>query len=396
MARTSGEHAERQDASQTGAGPQDAGRVLLLNAAVRHGIVALRSLGRRGVEVTVEDSGRIDGASASKYAAGSVALPPPDETTAFVDAVAAELDRRDYDAVIALHPGTIEVLVDAADRLEPHAGLPFPSADVLRAGTDKTVAIDVARRAGVPHPATLAADEVDLDHDLGRVRSELGYPVVVKPRRGSEGRGVEVCRSPGALQQVVPAMREQYGPLLLQEWIPDGGECSAGLLYDLESEPRAAMVERKLRRRSATGPPTRRESVAEPVAVEHGERILTALDWRGVASVDFRRDPRDGRLKFLEINPHLWSSVGLAIRAGIDVPYLLYRIAVAGSCEPHFTYETGVCSRWLFGDLLGVVEGRGRALREVLTDGCRNFDVVSRDDPLSAVGYVVDGVRSRV
>jgi predicted ATP-grasp superfamily ATP-dependent carboligase len=67
--------------------------------------------------------------------------------------------------------------------------------------------------------------------------------------------------------------------------------------------------------------------------------------------VEFKCDNRDGIPKLLEINGRFWGSLQLAVDAGIDFPYLLYRLAVDGDVEPEFTYEEGVCVRWWLGDL---------------------------------------------
>ncbi len=92
--------------------------------------------------------------------------------------------------------------------------------------------------------------------------------------------------------------------------------------------------------------------------------------------VEFKHDARDGTPKLLEINGRFWGSLQLAVDAGIDFPYLLYRLAVDGDVEPAFSYETGVRLRWWFGDLDwlllrlragGPVGGRLKAIREFLS-----------------------------
>jgi predicted ATP-grasp superfamily ATP-dependent carboligase len=37
------------------------------------------------------------------------------------------------------------------------------------------------------------------------------------------------------------------------------------------------------------------------------------------------RDPKDGKYKLIEINPRPWGWHTLAIAAGVDLPYMLYR-----------------------------------------------------------------------
>ena len=55
-----------------------------------------------------------------------------------------------------------------------------------------------------------------------------------------------------------------------------------------------------------------------------GLRFLAALGYRGLSQVEFKRDPRDGRYKLMEINPRLYQWHGLAAACGVDLPRLAY------------------------------------------------------------------------
>ena len=77
------------------------------------------------------------------------------------------------------------------------------------------------------------------------------------------------------------------------------------------------------------------------------------MNWYGVAMVEYRQDPRDGRCKIMEINPRFWGSLPLSIAAGVDFPYLLYRMVMDGDVSPVTDYPQGVRCRWLLpGDIL--------------------------------------------
>lgn len=66
------------------------------------------------------------------------------------------------------------------------------------------------------------------------------------------------------------------------------------------------------------GASTHRKSIVpSPDALAFTERLLSALHWHGVAVAEFSRI-RTGNFELMEINPRLWSSVALAISAGVD------------------------------------------------------------------------------
>lgn len=86
---------------------------------------------------------------------------------------------------------------------------PYPSVAVL---SNKLIAVAALKRAGLPVPETWIASEGSKLAPL----LEAG-PLILKPHRGSRGRGVRVVRQPGELSLTtdVPVLAQRYHP-------PDG------------------------------------------------------------------------------------------------------------------------------------------------------------------------------
>lgn len=372
------------------------GRVLVLNATARHSLVAIRSLGQRGLSVTAGCSSRWSAGGLSRHADRRFTHPAPEtRPVEFVDAVERELRARDYEMVLPVNQVTVETVAKHADRLEAHAPLPFLPHEKLRVGLDKARTVEAAREHGVPHPETQLPGEVDID----AVGDTLGYPVVVKPCRGSGRTGVAVCANREELAAAYRRARHEHGRVLVQEYVPNGGERGVYTLYDRDATLSALTVQRRIRcEHPDGGASTFRETITDPDAVEHADRLLSSLGWQGVAMAEFRVDPRDGEPKLLEVNPRLWGSLALSVYAGVDFPYLLYRLATGRRIARDLDYEVGVRARCLFTDARQVVRrpDRLRALGEFLAPGskpCR-YDVVSPDDPMAAVGQLLYALES--
>jgi RimK family alpha-L-glutamate ligase len=95
----------------------------------------------------------------------------------------------------------------------------FNSVDALLSAHDKLRTARLLEKAGVPHPAT---EHISFTH-----RATLKPPVVVKPRYGSWGRDVVLCRDAEALERTLNAMRDRpwfrrHGAIV-QEAIPSLG-----------------------------------------------------------------------------------------------------------------------------------------------------------------------------
>ena len=176
---------------------------------------------------------------------------------------------------------------------------------------------------------------------------------------------------------------------MLQEFAPGTGY-GVCLLYN-RGQFRAAFAERYLRcKEGQFGTSTFRESVHAPELVAMGRALLDSLNWHGVAHLDFLYDEPTRRAALIEVNPRFWGALDLAVRAGVDFPYLLYRMAVDGDVEIVTEYKTGVRARWIVGEMLhlfnllkrGNFSGAHHSLQQMRAeraDGCDDF---RRDDPL--------------
>lgn len=378
--------------------PPEGTRALVLDANTRHGLVSIRALSRRGISVTAGSTRRLSAGAASRHSDRGLRYPSPTtETDAFLATVERELRARDYDLLLPVHDATVVPVTAHRQRLSRVTNVPFQAADDLRAALDKGQTIEVARNAGIPHPTTLAP----ADLDLAAVESQVGYPVVVKPRRGSQRLGVTICETPAELTLAVEETRRRHGDVLLQEYIPNGGEFGVYTVYDWDSRLRGLTVQRRVRSNPPEGgPSTLRETVREPGLVRLADDILSAVDWQGAAMVEFRVDARTGQPQLMEINPRLWGSLALTVAAGVDVPWLLFQLATDGECEIRTNYEVGVRSCWLFGDLLqaSARSDAGTAVRELLATvpTADAYDVLSVSDPAPALVYGLSGLVNRI
>ena len=106
-----------------------------------------------------------------------------------------------------------------------------------------------------------------------------------------------------------------------------------------------------------------RQSIAiPPDAGSYAESLVRDINLEGYCEVEFRRDAA-GVPYLMEINPRLSASVELAVRAGVDFPYLLYQWASGGPIERVAGYRIGSWMRHLGGDItttLAALRQRGR------------------------------------
>lgn len=192
------------------------------------------------------------------------------------------------------------------------------------------------------------------------------------------------------------AVHKRFPYPLIQEFIPrEGPGYGASFLLNENGQVKASFVHKRLREYPVTGgASTLRESVRRDDIRDMALTLLKALDWFGVAMVEFKLDPRDGIPKLMEINPRFWGSLSLAVEAGVDFPYLLYLMSRGKKFKPVEHYQIGKKCRWLLpGDILHFIHNprRGSLLPQFLHFWDRNtaYDILSLEDPLPVLGRLL-------
>ena len=147
-------------------------------------------------------------------------------------------------------------------------------------------------------------------------------------------------------------------------------------------------------------------AIAEPVdslLADHAMRLLKALEWEGVAMVEFRVDRPTQRVALMEVNGRYWGSLQLSILAGVDFPWYQWQVAHAQSSDVPVCYRTGVTARWTHGALQrlstrreegsrfgqgGRVWPRGSLVRARLSAADSSSSVVDTRSPARVVGNI--------
>lgn len=220
---------------------------------------------------------------------------------------------------------------------------------------DKSKTSALADSLKIPFPATFSVRKVQ---DAG----ELLSPVFVKLRdKALQDTLVDPCDPAVGLAKnrtELAQFFETYGEdrLILQEYIK-GDDVGLAVLME-KGECIRSFQYRALRLYPASGGVC---TLAEtervnPELLLAAVKMLSFLNWNGLAQIDFRHDRETGRFALLEVNGRFWGSTTVAVKAGADFPYYVYqhlRRALPKEPQP---YKVGLKVRWLEGDLRRLVQ----------------------------------------
>lgn len=242
------------------------------------------------------------------------------------------------------------------DKISSYVKLPIASHESILKCFDKLSTMKLAIENDVPIPQTYF---VHNSAELKKTSKEITYPAVVKPRWSvvwekdrAFYRRSGFVNSAAELVATYNSIHQYFPFPLVQEYVP-GVNYSVAALYN-EGRPRAFCCIKVPRAWPPTGGNSCfRESVPLDSEMKgYSERLLKALGWHGIAEVEFRVDSRDNVPKLMEINPRFWGSLSVAVKAGVNLPYLLYRMTVDGDVKGVFNYKVGVKGRYFEQDLL--------------------------------------------
>lgn len=373
--------------------------VFVTDAQARTSLAVIRSLGKKGLSVTGGEETRFATGVFSKYCSRTIVYPSPkDRKQDFINYIVDFFERNQYEVIFPVADFSIQPIIDAEHILSKYVKIALPPRDILYLGYDKGKTFDIAMKIGTPCPDTFCICSIN---DLFNLENDtrINYPVVLKPCISSGRRGVQICNNFHEMTEAYKQLSQRYGNMLVQEFIPNGGEFGIYVLMNNDSEPRAYTAQRRIRSYPYYGGPS---TLRETFQDERSERakeiafsLLKAMKWRGVAMVEFRTDPRDNTPKLMEVNPRFWGSLQLSILSGVDFPWLYYTMLMEGDVKPVMEYASNVQCRWMLpGDMLwyATTPGKLKNLKEFLRLK-NNYDILSFEDPGPTVGFFLATMR---
>ena len=183
----------------------------------------------------------------------------------------------------------------------------------------------------------------------------LPYPCILKPKlihlavNFLKGKKVLLAINRDAYLRIVRDIPDGVCGWVIQEVIP-GPESNILLLagyFDRNSDPVETFTARKLRQYPpGFGSASLVQSETDAEILETSTRFLKEVGFKGVCGTEFKRDPRDGKLKIIEINPRptLWFHLSNA--SGKRVVETACRDLVGLSVEPSLPQIDGVLWRY--------------------------------------------------
>ncbi len=276
-----------------------------------------------------------------EWSAGRISLEVSAAEQACVDSLVDICQRERIDTIFPSWDPYVYVLSKHRDRFAAMGvTIPVPGIETVMTALDKYRTVRAGEAVGMPCPVTYLYESIDQAVDVAET---LRYPVIIKPRFTSGGRGMALVSTRAELCQALPGIVRRHGAPMLQEYIPGGRRDSVQFVVGRDGA--LLFVFHKTRRRTFRRTArfgTVSESAAPDQRLAATSALVARVGWWGAMGVETMLDPRDGLHKLMEINPRfprqLWNRTGL----GINEPLLCLQVARDEPVTPVPPYPLGV------------------------------------------------------
>jgi D-aspartate ligase len=205
---------------------------------------------------------------------------------------------------------------------------------------DKGTMVQFCETAGIKVPRTHITCAGD---DVVQIARDFVYPCLIKPVHRYtasfpvESAKVLIARTPAELQAFFDKFPQMQGATLVQELIEGGDDqvFQYTALVNSAGQVAAYATVRKLRQyppgfgSMCYGQTEKNEALAA-----QGLKLIQALGYRGLGSLEFKYRQKTGGYYFIEMNTRLPWYNGIFADAGVNLPYMAY-LDLTGATMPH-------------------------------------------------------------
>jgi D-aspartate ligase len=323
-----------------------------------NGLGVARSLGREGVRVVgVDFEPRALGFS-SRYCHPVLCPDAIRDPDGVVEVLIMEADRFKEKPILYTSSDAFVLLLSRNRKvLEDHFRFAMSSSDIIEGLMDKRRLYDWAEKVGTPYPRTLYPNDPS---DLEEMKDRILYPAFIKPyyshlwAKRYNNKGFVVNNYREVVERfglIFPSGLDAMIQTVVQG--PESNISTVSTYIGANGNPIKSFVHRRIRGVPKDfGVATLAISAHDDELTEMALKFYKDIGYRGIGSLEFKKDERDDEYKLMELNARPWLSIMLATFAGVNFPYIQYLDLLGRVTPENREYKAGL--RWF--DSLGDLE----------------------------------------
>lgn len=346
--------------------------VLITYCWNRVGYNILRSLTSKGLTVWTADTSKKNICSSSKFCAGSFVYPDPfTQEDAFIQCLKKKVRELNPKVLLPTHDES-QVIMRHRQEFPANLIIPYMDAETLETLSDKAWATEKAAECGVPVPQIYKKWK-DVDK----------FPCVFKTVIGNSAKNVFFPKNTIELEKLVKKFRGEK--TLIEEWI--GGTDYSADCIRWDDFFKVSVYHALVTKTDGGGTTMQRVIASVPELEKFARMLLDHIEFKGVCGIDFRYEPKTGKVAFIEVNARFTGGIATPITAGFNIPWIVYSLATIGRYDEPINVNIGTRTKWILGDIITLVgylfslKFKWQEWKQVLTfKGFDAFDDYRKDD----------------
>lgn len=296
------------------------------------GLGVIRSFADKPVDIIALSYEKLDIAHRSKYVKEWYKIPHPrNEETKFIEFLVENSSHWSGAIIFDTDDNVAVALSKNKEKLSEHYKVVVGEWKLVNSFIDKSEAGKIAEQSGVPHPKNYTPRNLD---EFRQLADRLSYPILLKPVRGHEfiakfnRKNFQVQNVHQYNKYVDICLRENQ-EVSVQEIIPgpDSNIYKCSVYVNSEGNLAGIFFYNKIRQ----NPPqygVGRVSVSanKNEEVEKlAKKLLRYTSYKGYCNLEFKKDERDGQLKFIEVNVRMPRMISIATASDCNIPWIIYK-----------------------------------------------------------------------
>lgn len=324
------------------------------------GLWVVRSLARNGLTVHAVVATENGQSAHSRFTSSAWILDSRPGAPEFIDEVEELAKQLNAGSIMPIAEVYHNALISARDRFEPKIHLFSPSRESFDKATDKDFMHNLCLELNVP-----VAKGMRFDQLMGNEKKEtLNLPLVLRTRKlNIKGKRAPwkaaYAENNKQLQKLYEQVKDFAENVIVQEYHPGVEDHVQIIMHDGELFMAGDYIGEH-HMPLAGGVTVLRTSCNHENLINDAVKLLKAINFEGVAGVQFHYDPDTDKYIFLEINPRFSGGLPTVILAGFETPFRLWQSHFEPGKMQKDTYRLGLRTRILGGDvnwMFGMIRG---------------------------------------
>ena len=323
-------------------------RILAIVGDTQVGLWIVRSMARNGLTVHAIVNTKNGQSAHSRFTESAWVLENRPGSRGFEHEMKTLVEKLDVGSIMPVSEAYHNALIDVRDRFEPAVHLFSPSRESFDKSTDKDFMQTLCVELGVP-----VARGMRLDQLMDKGGDELRYPLVLRTRQQNVNKAnapwkAAYARTKDELGVLFRQIEDLADNVIVQEYHAGVEDHVQILMHDGELVMAGDYIGEH-HMPLAGGVTVQRVSCHHDDLIQDAVRLLKAIDYEGIAGVQFHYDTRNDKYIFLEINPRFSGGLPTVIMAGFEASFMLWQSHFEPEKMLECRYRVGLRSRILGG-----------------------------------------------